>query len=756
MSDSTKTFPEPAAGSGGDTAPGQGGILRPAMIGLVLGVDAIGHCVALATLFFAGSLIGGLGIATAAFLGSSALITLVLTRFSAFRNGIGIAQDTSIAILAPAAGYAASQAMGGNTAQIATALAVIGAATLLSGLTFLAVGSLGLGRIVRLVPYPVASGFLASSGYLLVLAALMILTETGSLSDAVAQLGERPVLIGVLPAVALAAALTLAVRMGLGSVAVLAVILATILLFYLVLAASGIGVDGARAMGLLPVLGQEGGQQISLALILTQIDWTAVLTTAPILAAVVLINLIGLLLNLSGVELAARRDIDVNRELRLTGLANLAIGAFGGSTGYITSGSTAVAMRLGIDSRALGLSYALVVIIGCFMASAIVAAVPVFVAAGLLVFIGVSMLEDWLLATRHRLMPGDWLIVLGIVILTAIFGILPAIGLGLGLAVLAFAVGYARLPVVRLASDARQRRSTLDRPPAEDEVLLAQGGKIRILQLQGYLFFGSVEQLIDRLRSEMARTKDATGPGAALILDFSQVSGLDSAGCAAIGKLGYVAHVLGVAVHLVAVPQIVLATMRRWDLDLSARSGLQLWSDLDGALESCENRVITAALGADRSQDLGDMLDSLGRLHPRTRDLINLMELIDLTQGQRLIQQGSRSGDVFFLESGRLAVVVESATGQRMRLRSMAQGAVVGEVARYRDHLRSADVVAEAPSRVYRLAEAVFDRIEREDRDLAALIHAVLARALSDKVVRTNRLVAEANAPAMPGPDPKG
>lgn len=750
MSDSIKAAAASTSAPKGGIWASKGSILRPALIGLVLGVDAIGHCVALATLCFAGSLVGGLGIATAAFLGATALITLVLVRFSAFRNGVGIAQDTSIAILAPAAAYAASQAMGGQMAQVATALAVIGTASLLSGLTFLAVGAMGLGRIVRLVPYPVASGFLASSGYLLVLAALMILTETGNLSDAVSHLGEPAVLIGVLPALALAAALVLAVRLELGSIAVLAIILGTILLFYVVLFVTGIGAEGARDIGLLPPLGDFGATPASPSLLLTKIDWMAVLTTAPVLAAVVLINLIGLLLNLSGVELAARRDIDVNKELRVTGLTNLAIGAFGGTTGFLTSGSTSVAIRLGIDSRVLGLSYSVVAIIGCFMASAIVAVVPIFVAAGLLFFIGVSMLDDWLLATRRRLMPGDWLIVVGIVVLTAIFGILPAIGLGLGLAVLAFAIGYARLPVVRMASEASLRRSTLDRPPAEDDLLLAQGGKIRILQLQGYLFFGSVEQLIDRLRSEMARSQNMAGQGAALILDFSHVSGLDSAGCAAIGKLGYVAKEAGVDVHLAAVPEEVLATMQRWQLDLSMQSGLQLWSDLDSALESCESRIIAAVLGPNRDLALGSILDNLSRLHPRTKDLVAVMELLDLAPQEQLIRQGSQSGDIYFLESGRLAVMVETAQGQRIRLRSMAPGAVVGEVARYRDHLRSADVVAEIPSRVYRLGEAVFDRIEREDRDLAALIHAVLARALSDKVVQTNRLVAQSNTPAIP------
>jgi SulP family sulfate permease len=358
-----------------------------------------------------------------------------------------------------------------------------------------------------------------------------------------------------------------------------------------------------------------------------------------------------------------------------------------------------------------------------------------------LLFIGISMLDDWLLATRKRLMRMDWLIVLGIVILTAVLGILPAIGVGLGLAVLAFAALYARLPVVRHASDASRRRSTLDRPPSEDALLGAEGSRIRILQLQGYLFFGSVEQLIDRLQGELTRSRSAEGTGAALILDFASVTGLDSAGCAAIGKLGYVARAHGVGVHLVAMPHEVLATIQRWNLEISPQSGLWQWPDTDTALEACETALLDAARGCTPGLSVGDILTSLGGPHPRMADLLALLEPVDLQQGETLIEHGTKAGDVFFLEQGRLAVAVPGAQGGWVRVRSMAPGAVVGEVARYRDGLRSADVVAERPSRVYRLSEAAFARIEQADRDLAALVHAILARSLSDKVVQTNRLV---------------
>lgn len=44
----------------------------------------------------------------------------------------------------------------------------------------------------------------------------------------------------------------------------------------------------------------------------------------------VVISAIALLLNASGLELATRRDIDMNREMKAAGVANLAAGLQGG------------------------------------------------------------------------------------------------------------------------------------------------------------------------------------------------------------------------------------------------------------------------------------------------------------------------------------------------------------------------------------------------------------------------------------------
>ena len=77
--------------------------------------------------------------------------------------------------------------------------------------------------------------------------------------------------------------------------------------------------------------------------------------------------------------------------------------------------------------------------------------------------------------------------------------------------------------------------STVDRLPMERRVLHEWGGEITILRLQGYLFFGTANVLLDRVR---ARLNDQNLPPLRfLILDFSRVSGLDSSAVASFARI---------------------------------------------------------------------------------------------------------------------------------------------------------------------------------------------------------------------------
>jgi SulP family sulfate permease len=711
------------------------------MVGMVFAVDATGHCLALATLCFAGALSAGLGLATGLFLFGSAVASLALLRFGRLPYALGISQDTTISILSPAVILAASAAVGPAEAKIATAFAVIGVSALLSGAVFWIIGRLGLGRLVRMFPFPVAAGFLASSGYLLVYAGLSILTEASGLQAMAATLGDPAVALRLIPAVVMALALVLSIRLIGGTLPVLIVIFVFLTGFYLVSFAYGLDQASMQALGLLPTVQTVAGGGFGPAMV-TQIDWLAVLAVAPILAAVVLLNLMGLLLNLSGVELATRADADENHELQVAGGANILIGLLGGLTAYLQGGASIILSKLGVQRGPMVVGYILTVGAAAFCAPVLVAHVPVFIPAALLMFIGFAMLEDWLLATYRRLILPDWLIVLVIVLATALVGILPAIGIGLALAVIGFAYASLRMPIVRLSTSVARRRSIRDRSALHAEAMQSLGHRIRILHLQGPLFFGSVEQLITHLRRITAETPQVHS----VILDFTEVHTFDSAACAALDKLAQQMQAQGIAAHLTGVSAGLRAVFTRWGLPVHG-NGFQIWAHLDEAIEHCETALLALAALPPENADIATIMASLGRQHPRTPDLMAQMTTLTLAQGQVLIRAADQSGDVFIVASGRLSVHLPMAS-RSMRVRVLGPGAIVGEIAYMTGQPRNADVIADAATTVLCLPAAAIRRIEAEDRDLAALMMSIFSRSLAAKLEQTNGLLTYAQSAA--------
>jgi SulP family sulfate permease len=64
----------------------------------------------------------------------------------------------------------------------------------------------------------------------------------------------------------------------------------------------------------------------------------------------------------------------------------------------------------------------------------------------------------------------------------------------------------------------------------------------------------------------------------------------------------------------------------------------------------------------------------------------------------------------------------------------MGPGTVVGEITMYLGTVRTASVVSEAPSKLYRLTRSSLEEMERRDPQLASAVHRLFARLLADRL----------------------
>jgi sulfate permease, SulP family len=250
------------------------------------------------------------------------------------------------------------------------------------------------------------------------------------------------------------------------------------------------------------------------------VHWPAIAAQAGSIATVPLIAAIVLLLDASGIELAVSQDFDLNQELTAIGTANLASAVFGGVPGHYTISMSVLMHRMGVRSRLGGVVAAAVMLLPLLLSAALLSYLPKFVLGGLLLFFGWSFLSEWMIAARW-LPRLDYAIVLLILAVVAMRGFLAGVGVGLVAAVALFVVEYSRVGVVRRVLTSATRRSRFTRARAQRQLLDAQGERISILDLQGYLFFGTAARLLDQIRA--------------------QITGLDSSALYAFSKLGRLA-----------------------------------------------------------------------------------------------------------------------------------------------------------------------------------------------------------------------
>jgi SulP family sulfate permease len=711
----------------------QGGLAQLAA-GLIIGGVEVVLAVAFAALVFAGATPSRLGDGIGLYLVAAALTLGFLAWRAGERGVVGSVQDAATAvlsILALSTAYKAStlvllcQNASVGSCEVPDVFLTVVAATLVvtvsCGAIFFVLGTFRLGNLVRFIPYPVVGGFLAGTGWLLFKGGIYIASGV-ELHFRTFDLLVSPVTLKRwVPALAFGVILYLAVRLVKKPLVIPIVLGIGLVLFAIGMLATGSSIDAAKhGRWLLGPFESVRLWQPWALRALTGADWSAVLSQWAGIATAVFVATIAILFNISGTEVVLHRDLDTNRELRDAGLLNVVSGALGGIPGYHALSLTALAETMSVDARVAGLIAAAVPLAGVIFGASVIELIPRMIVGGVLIFLGLAFLVDWVWDKRKVLPPLEYGVVL--VILAVIIGraYLPGVVVGLVLAVVLFAVNYGRIELVREVAFGETYHSNVDRPPAERAALRTMGDEVQILLVNGFLFFGSANGLL-----ELIRKRAETDPPRYLVVDLRRVTGVDSSAVVAFVKAMHVAEATGFELVFTGASEAVRRQLARGGI--VASEVVRFEPDLDRGLQRCEEGLLRDEAVHVPEPDG----DGLAGMPSGLRAHLEHMELPD---GTVLIHQGESPDDVFVLASGRLRVETVTERGTRMRLRTLRPGVVVGEVAMYSGVPRTADVVAETPSVVLKLSKGSIERMEAEDPELAAALHRWLATTLAGRL----------------------
>jgi SulP family sulfate permease len=331
---------------------------------------------------------------------------------------------------------------------------------------------------------------------------------------------------------------------------------------------------------------------------------------------------------------------------------------------------------------------------------------------------------------RRTLPTVEYVIVLLILAAIITKGFLPGVVVGLVLSVVLFAISYGRIEFLREVSFGDTYRSNVQRPRGERAALRAMSDRVEILRVQGFVFFGSANGLLERIRKRVE-----AGPVRFLLLDLRRVTGVDASAVVSFVKVTHLAEANGFELVLAGASDQVRQQLERGGV-VASEGVVSFEPDLDRGLQRCED-VLLAEARVEPIERAGEDA-GIGGL---PSGLSAYLERVPLAEGAVLIHQDEPPADVFVLESGRLRVETQTPEGRRIRLRTVLPGVVVGEVSMYTGVPRTADVVAEVPSVVLRLPRSTIERMESEEPELAATLHRWLAAMLAERLTDTQRAV---------------
>ncbi|MEM9948463.1 MAG: SulP family inorganic anion transporter [Cyanobacteria bacterium P01_D01_bin.36] len=407
-------------------------------IGITTGILGVLFDISFAALIFSNSLSDYLSAGIGFILFSAAAARIMVALMSSFPGMVSDLAAIPTAILSWSTGMVVRELppTASPEEMLVTVIVSIALTSLLTGLFLWTLGELKLGNIVRLLPNSVIGGFVASSGLLLVKGAAEILMKQPLDTITFHSFSQSATLMQWLPGLLLALYLLVVTRRERQSWVIASSLVGAIALFYTTLSLTGTSPNQANLQGLtlgIPSL-QTTWQLLNWSDLL-RINWQAIASQWMCAGTVSVLTAVLLLMNVKGLEVVTAQEIDFNHELKVAGSANVLLGMGGGILSFHSMGGSILMHTMGGRTRWVTVIGAATFILLPVLFSPWLTYFPTSILGGLLLYLGLSCLQEWAWRARRKMTTVDYFIVQLIWVVSGIVGFLQALALGWAIAV---------------------------------------------------------------------------------------------------------------------------------------------------------------------------------------------------------------------------------------------------------------------------------------------------------------------------------
>ena len=292
-------------------------------------------------------------------------------------------------------------------------------------------------------------------------------------------------------------------------------------------------------------------------------------------------------------------------------------------------------------------------------------------------------------------------------------------------------VRYDASNVIRREYGADVVASNRRRPPRERDLLDREGHQVRVLELQGSLFFASVERL-------MRRTAELLVEARLVVLDFKRVQLADAAARRLLRDLVDDPRPGG---GELALSHLADAPVPLGDLaERATAAGVRVFAETDAALEYGENAIVAAELPRrDETRFALARMEVFKGIDPEDfRRLERIVRPRRFEAGAVILKEGDPADLFFVVARGSVGVQLRLDGGRTRRIACIGPGLTFGEMALLDGGPRSADVVALETVIAYGLSVEALKEIGASHPQVLVTILGNINRDLSERLRRAN------------------
>ena len=626
----------------------------------------------------------------------------------------------------------------------------------LAGVLQIVFGVVGIGRLIKYMPYPVVSGYLTGVGLIIIASQvpkfLGAPAGTTLAQSVTAPVGWNAYAIGV--GLATIGLMILAPRLTRAVPAAIVGLAGGVTAYFCFAFFDPALLRFSGNPLLVGPLGGEGGgfAQAFLARwnALGAVGMKEIVRVAVPAATLAVLLSIDTLKTCLVLDAMTRSRHNSNRELVGQGLANVASTAIGGLPGSGTMGATLVNLSSGGRTQVSGLFEGALALVAFLALGSVIGWMPIAALAGLLIYIGVRMI-DWQSFSflRNRSTILDFVVIAAVVIVAVSYSLVAASGVGIALAVMLFIREQIGGAVVHRKTTGDQVFSKQVRLPEEMAILQKRGAETAVFELQGSLFFGTVDQLYTALEPELKTRRY-------LILDLQRVQSVDISAAHMLEQIEGALKERTATLILSAVSRLLPGGRDLGSyLDevgvVGADHHVRVFDELDEALEWVENRLIEEEhleRGDETPLPLSEIDLFTGRKEETLAELGGCMEQRSFKAGDRIFSRGDVGDELYVIRRGAVRILLPLNGAHNHHLATFGRGNFFGEMSFLDQEARSADAIALTDTDLYVLSRKKFDEFVSHHKKVAGQVLGRLARMLA---VRLRYANAELRALRDPG-----